>query len=62
MQNEIKNGFDKYLLQGMSVYDKFYFFTYSNEVALCVTLHTSITLVGVPHIIYTVSILLSLTF
>ena len=34
MQNGIKNGFDKYLLQGMSVYDKFYYFTYSKEVSL----------------------------
>ena len=34
MQNEIKNGFDKYLLQGMSVYDKFCFFTYTTEVSL----------------------------
>ena len=45
-----KKGFDKYLLQGMSVCDKFCFFTYITEVSLCVTFHTSITLVGVPHI------------
>ena len=29
-----KNGFDKYLLQGMSVCDKFCFFTYTTEVAM----------------------------
>ena len=34
MQNGIKTGFDKYLLQGMNVYDKFYYFTYSKEVSL----------------------------